>query len=201
MPSLHDGWPRVLFCSGYSAASTLTQGCILPKIQPDLSYRRGRSIKSAVKEWSKHKIKAISELSTLENPYMDSLYGLIYEFDFWTFSYLIGKTTCDLLWVESCDTSHCGDNQNQIKCLMLWNLFLNDIMLPNVIVKVIKSYKRVPTNGVETYINQAYTSFHKNVVCLGQHNFEFRSVSWIQEREGWARPHFYFIFHNNFCQF
>ena len=33
-----------------------------------------------MKEYSEHKIKAIFELSTLENPYIDSLFGLIYEF-------------------------------------------------------------------------------------------------------------------------
>ena len=33
-----------------------------------------------MKEWSDHKIKAIFELSTLENPYIDPLFGLIYEF-------------------------------------------------------------------------------------------------------------------------
>ena len=41
-----------------------------------------------------------------------------------------------------------------------------------------------------------------NWVCyrikLGQHNFEFRSVSWIHESLGWGRPHFYFTFYN-FC--
>ena len=35
-----------------------------------------------MKEWSDHKIKAIFELSTLENHYIDSLFGLIYEFEF-----------------------------------------------------------------------------------------------------------------------
>ena len=33
-----------------------------------------------MKEWPDHKIKAIFELSTLENPYGDSLFGLIYKF-------------------------------------------------------------------------------------------------------------------------
>ena len=43
---------------------------------PDLAYLG----QNTVKEYSKHKIKAIFELSTLENPYINSLFGLIYEF-------------------------------------------------------------------------------------------------------------------------
>ena len=35
-----------------------------------------------MKEWSDHKIKAIFEISTLETPYIDSLFDLIYEFYF-----------------------------------------------------------------------------------------------------------------------
>ena len=38
-----------------------------------------------MKEYPEHKIKAIFELSTLENPYIDSLFGLIYEFFFYFF--------------------------------------------------------------------------------------------------------------------
>ena len=54
-----------------------------------------------MKEWSDYKIKAIFELSTLENPYIDSLFGLIYKFYFFEFFIfgvicLIGGTTRDL---------------------------------------------------------------------------------------------------------
>ena len=38
-------------------------------------------------EWSEHKIKVISELSTLENPYIDSLIYLKYEFQFFEYYY------------------------------------------------------------------------------------------------------------------
>ena len=33
-----------------------------------------------MEKYSEHKINAIFELSTLENPFTDSLFGLIYEF-------------------------------------------------------------------------------------------------------------------------
>ena len=38
-----------------------------------------------MKDRSDHKIKAIFELNTLENTYIDSLFGLIYEFYFFEF--------------------------------------------------------------------------------------------------------------------
>ena len=47
---------------------------------PDWAYLGQESCQNTVKEYSEHKIKAIFELSTLENPYIDSLFGLIYEF-------------------------------------------------------------------------------------------------------------------------
>ena len=47
---------------------------------PDWAYLGQESCQITVKEYSEHKIKAIFELSTLENPYIDSLFGLIYEF-------------------------------------------------------------------------------------------------------------------------
>ena len=54
-------------------------------------------------------------------------------------------------------------------------------------------------HGERMYVNiQPLVAFY---FILGHHNFEFRSVSWIHERWGWGRPHFYFTFHNNFCQF
>ena len=46
----------------------------------DWAYLGQESCQNTVKEYSEHKIKAIFELSTLENPYTDSLFGLIYEF-------------------------------------------------------------------------------------------------------------------------
>ena len=49
---------------------------------PDWAYLGQKSGKNTMKEWSEHKIKPIFELSTLENPYIDSLFGLIYEFKF-----------------------------------------------------------------------------------------------------------------------
>ena len=60
------------------------QGCIFPKIQPTTICRMERtSDKNQAKTqwvWSDNKIKAIFELSTLGNPYLNSLFGLIYEF-------------------------------------------------------------------------------------------------------------------------
>ena len=47
---------------------------------PDWANLGQESCQNTVKEYSKHKIKAIFELSTLENPYIDSLFGLTYEF-------------------------------------------------------------------------------------------------------------------------
>ena len=47
---------------------------------PDWAYLGRKSGQKSMKEWSDHKIKAIFELSTLKNPYIDSLFGLIYEF-------------------------------------------------------------------------------------------------------------------------
>ena len=52
---------------------------------PDWAYLGQESCQNTVKEYSEHKIKAIFELSTLENPYIDSLFGLIYEFLFFLF--------------------------------------------------------------------------------------------------------------------
>ena len=47
---------------------------------PVWAYVGQESCQNTVKEYPEHKIKAIFELSTLENPYIDSLFGLIYEF-------------------------------------------------------------------------------------------------------------------------
>ena len=47
---------------------------------PDWAYLGQKSGQNTMKEWSDLKIKAIFELGTLENPYIDSLFGLIYEF-------------------------------------------------------------------------------------------------------------------------
>ena len=44
---------------------------------------------NSMKEWSEHKINAIFELTTLEKPYIDILFHLIYEFLFFLF-FLIG---------------------------------------------------------------------------------------------------------------
>ena len=46
-----------------------------------------------MKEWSDHKIKAIFEISTLENPYIHSLFDLIYEFYFF-FEFLYFGVIC-----------------------------------------------------------------------------------------------------------
>ena len=68
---------------------------------PDWAYLGQESCQITVKEYSEHKIKAIFELSTHENPYVDSLFGLIYEFLIFLFfiflSYL--PKTRDLSWV------------------------------------------------------------------------------------------------------
>ena len=52
---------------------------------PDWAYLEQNSGHNTVKEWSEHKIKAILLLSTLENPYIDSLFGLLYEL--WLFDF------------------------------------------------------------------------------------------------------------------
>ena len=60
-----------------------TQGRIFPKIQHTTICRTElgqKSGKNTMKEWSEHKINAILELSTLENPYVDTLFNLNYEF-------------------------------------------------------------------------------------------------------------------------
>ena len=57
---------------------------------PDWAYLRQKSGQKTMKDWSDHKIKAIFELSTLENPYKDSLFGLIYEFHHFECFYLFG---------------------------------------------------------------------------------------------------------------
>ena len=46
----------------------------------DWAYLRQKSGQNTMKEWSEHKLNAIFELSTLENPYIDTLFNLIYEF-------------------------------------------------------------------------------------------------------------------------
>ena len=64
-----------------------------------------RSIQDTVKEYSEHTIKAIFELSTLENPYIVSLFGLIYEFLFFLFFFELSAqlggqlAICRELWV------------------------------------------------------------------------------------------------------
>ena len=37
---------------------------------------------NTMKEWSEHNINAIFELSTLENPYIDTLFNLIFIYEF-----------------------------------------------------------------------------------------------------------------------
>ena len=49
-----------------------------------------------MKEWSEHITKAISKLSTLANPGVDSLISLIYEFKFWNFFYIFLKLSAEL---------------------------------------------------------------------------------------------------------
>ena len=71
------------------------QGRIYLKIQPTtICQIELRQIlgQDKVKEWSEHRIKAIFELSTLGNPYIDSLVRLIDElhfFDFYIFHFYI----------------------------------------------------------------------------------------------------------------
>ena len=47
---------------------------------PDWTYLGQKSGKNIMKECYEHKINAIFELATLENPYVDSLFNIIYEF-------------------------------------------------------------------------------------------------------------------------
>ena len=47
---------------------------------PHGAYIGQKSGQDTVKEWSEHKIKAIFELSILESPSIDSMFGLSYEF-------------------------------------------------------------------------------------------------------------------------
>ena len=46
----------------------------------DRAYLGQKSGQNTMKDWFDNKIKAIFELSALKNPYIDSLFGLIYEF-------------------------------------------------------------------------------------------------------------------------
>ena len=65
-------------------------------------------------EWSEHKIESIFELITLENPYIDSLFGPIYEFTLFKFFgdiCLIGGTTRDKSCVVVDNISQCKDMQ------------------------------------------------------------------------------------------
>ena len=48
---------------------------------PDWAYPGHKSGQNTMKEWSEHKIYAIFELCTLENPYIDTFFNLIYEFE------------------------------------------------------------------------------------------------------------------------
>ena len=48
----------------------------------DGAYLGQKSGQNIMKEFSEHKINAIFQLSTLENPYGDSVFNLIYEFLF-----------------------------------------------------------------------------------------------------------------------
>ena len=95
-----------------------------------------------MKEWSDHKIKAIFELSTLKNPYIDSLLGLIckffFEFLFFGVICLIGGTTRDLSWVVGGNVRPCKwlrkNNLNTWLALhqyWYWSLFYR-ITLPNL---------------------------------------------------------------------
>ena len=68
-----------------------TQGRILLKIQHTTICRielGQRSGKNTMKEWSEHKINATLELSTLENPYLDTLFNLNYKFWIFHFFYI-----------------------------------------------------------------------------------------------------------------
>ena len=47
---------------------------------PHWVYLRWKSGQNTMKDWSGLKIKAISALNPLLNPYIDSLFGLIYDF-------------------------------------------------------------------------------------------------------------------------
>ena len=49
---------------------------------PDWTYLKQKSGPNTMKEWSEHKINAIFEFSTLGNPYIDTLFNLIYDFKF-----------------------------------------------------------------------------------------------------------------------
>ena len=87
----HKIWVSRTFCQA------LMQGYILPKTQPTTTLRCAAlrcaalrcaalrcaalhyTMQNTVKEWSEYE-KAIFELSTIENPVVDSLFGVIYEF-------------------------------------------------------------------------------------------------------------------------
>ena len=44
----------------------------------DWAYLRQKSGQNTMEEWSEHKINATFALSTLENPYIDTMFDLIY---------------------------------------------------------------------------------------------------------------------------
>ena len=46
-----------------------------------------------MKEWSDHKINANIEVSTLENPYIDTLFNLPNEFNFFNYFYILELST------------------------------------------------------------------------------------------------------------
>ena len=71
----------------------LGRGVYFQKFNPPLfasgAYLGQRSGQNTLKEWSEHKINAIFELSTLENPCKDSLFKFIYEFNFFSTFYIL----------------------------------------------------------------------------------------------------------------
>ena len=73
--SIKMAWVHTNFAPGAYISKNSTHYFLL-----DWAYLEQKSGQNTMKEWSDHKIKAIFELSTLENPYRDSLIGLIYEF-------------------------------------------------------------------------------------------------------------------------
>ena len=83
--------PRGVYFRNLTLYPLLFAGLSLPRIKM-------RPKHSAVKGvfWAEHKIEAVFELSNLENPCMDSMFGLIYEFE--SFNFLFFGVICLVCW-------------------------------------------------------------------------------------------------------
>ena len=68
-----------IWCMLFYAGAYISKNSTL-HYWPDWAYLWQKSGQTTMKEWFQHDINAIFELSTLENPYIDILFDLIYEY-------------------------------------------------------------------------------------------------------------------------